>query len=338
MKKILYITSQDSDYLQDMMYQGFVQSLGHERIICWPWKWAFQLPRKPYPRNLGLPKNSWMALVPNALSYLRWNFSHSWSDISMVILAATKPDAFENYLEIQKSIPRDVPVVFFDGGDRPEIAGDLDRLKSPELFQKCEETRPFDFIFKREMLIGREYPSHVFPLPFPVPSLKIPQFHFSESDRKYDVTFWAVESDPVRTMALRLIEDRFDCRENGTTRNQVFKKYKRKGLFYLEELARSKVILNFRGVGWDTLRYWEAFGLGRFLISQEPQIQIPNNFKHQEEIIFCKDDGSDLVDLCEYYLKDESRREEIAKKGALKARQFHSEFARVKFVLEKMKV
>ena len=63
---------------------------------------------------------------------------------------------------------------------------------------------------------------------------------------------------------MELIQDRFDCRANGTTRNQVFKKYKRKGDFYLEELKRARITLNFRGVGWDTLRYWEVPALSGF--------------------------------------------------------------------------
>ncbi len=326
---VLYICSQESDYLQDTVYAGLVGLLGVKQVIDWPWNRNFHWPRKKYPRNLG---------------YRGLNFQHmsqllpgigkiSWSEIKLVIVAATKPDCFEKYLQLQSEIPSSVPVVFLDGGDLPEIGGDLHRLKRPELFEAAEKKRPFDFVFKREMLENKTYPKNTAPLPFAIPYDLMPKLP-TTPDFRYDVSFWAVESDPIRTKALSILENEFDCRENGTTRNQVFKKYKRKGLFYLEELARCKIILNFRGVGWDTLRYWEVFGLSRFMISQRPQILIPDNFEHGKEIIFCKDDLSDLKDLCSYYLGNETERETIAKAGAKKAREKHSDLARAKFVLE----
>lgn len=330
MKKILFIASAESDYLQDLSYRGLVELFGVDQVIDLPWNINFHWPKKEYPRNLG---------------YKGINFKHfvshfrdiSWQDISLVIVAAAKPDCLQKYLSLQKKIPSSVPVVFLDGGDFAEIGGDLYRLKQPQLFQEAQEQRPFDFIFKREMLTDRDYPSHVAPLVFAVPSLKISPPNYLDKDMKYQVSFWAVESDPVRSLALGLIENKFDCRENGTTKNQVFKKYKRKGLFYLQELARCKIILNFRGVGWDTLRYWEVFALSRFMISQKPKIQIPHNFENQKEIIFCKDDCSDLVELCDFYLQNEAAREQIARAGYEKARRFHTELARARYIQDTLK-
>ncbi len=330
MLKALYICSRESDYLQDLIYSGLCEILGAQRVIDWPWNRNFHWPRKKYPRNLG---------------YRHFNFTHfdklvlgadriPWNEVGVVFVAATKPDCFESYLSLQSKIPSGVPVVFLDGGDFPEIGGDLHRLKRPELLQEVEKKRPFDFVFKREMLEDKSYPTNTAPLPFAIP------FHLMappDEGGKYDVSFWAVESDPVRTQALELIEDKFDCRENGTTRNQVFKKYKRKGFYYLQELARCKVVLNFRGVGWDTLRYWEVFGLHGFLISQRPKIVIPDNFEHGKEIIFCKDDLSDLVDLCQYYLDHPRERIQIAKMGSIKAQRKHSTQARAQFVLDTLK-
>ena len=119
--------------------------------------------------------------------------------------------------------------------------------------------------------------------------------------------------------------------------NQQFKKYARKGKFYLEELKRCKVVLNFRGVGWDTLRYWEVFGLSTFLISQKPNIVIPDEFIAGKELIYCKDDLSDLIELCEYYLKDTAAREKIAKAGFLKAKESHSTEARCNYLLRTLR-
>ncbi len=332
-RSILYICSQESDYLQDLTYAGLCEILGASKVIDWPWNRNFHLPRKKYPRNLGF---AGLNLHHLGTSFLKVG-ALPWKEIGCVMVAATKPDCFQSYLELLPQIPSHVPVVFLDGGDFPEIGGDLHRLKRPDLLAEAAKKRPFDFVFKREMLVDKQYPANTAPLPFSIPYRLMPTVSSGAEHLKYDVSFWAVESDPIRTRALELIEDRFDCRENGTTRNQVFKKYKRKGLFYLQELARCKVILNFRGVGWDTLRYWEVFGLNRFMISQRPQILIPDNFEHGKEIIFCKDDLSDLVDLCQYYLTHEAEREAIAKAGAKKAREKHSDQARAEYILQTLK-
>jgi spore maturation protein CgeB len=114
------------------------------------------------------------------------------------------------------------------------------------------------------------------------------------------------------------------------------KKYKRKGLFYLQELARCKIGLNFRGAGWDTLRYWEIPALGGFMISQRPQIMIENNYIDGEEIVFCKDDLSDLIELCEYYLEHEDERKRIANNSKKKTEAYHTDTQRALYIKQKI--
>jgi spore maturation protein CgeB len=116
----------------------------------------------------------------------------------------------------------------------------------------------------------------------------------------------------------------------------VFRKYARKGEKYLQELQRCKIVLNFRGVGWDTLRYWETPAVGRFMISQKPGIVIPDNFVDGTEIIFCKDDLSDLIELCEYYLQRDVERESIADNARKAARERHSDVSRAQYFLQKI--
>ena len=135
---------------------------------------------------------------------------------------------------------------------------------------------------------------------------------------KYDVSFWAVESHEIRVNALNLLQDKFDCKANGTVRNQKFSRYKRKGDEYLRELARCKIVLNFRGGGWDTMRYWETPAIGRFMISQKPKFVIPNNFRDGKEIAFCKD----------------AKREEIAKNALEYTKKFHTDEKRVEYIFD----
>lgn len=322
MKRILFINSPDTDYLQDLTYIGLCKILGAENIIDAPLHKAYHFPRKVYPRNIGYrSKNFIYRMFSNTKKY------------DAVIVAACSPKCFLNYLEILPTLSSDVPVIFLDGGDWPTIGGDLERLgKRGDLFTEAVKKRPFDLIFKREYLEQESYPSNVHPLPFSIDFDIYPK----KKSKKYDVSFWAVESDPIRTKALELLEDQFDCRENGTTRNQIFKKYKRKGRFYLQELSACKVVLNFRGAGWDTLRYWETPAMETFMISQKPQIVIPDNFKHGEHVVYCKDDLSDLIELCEFYIKNDELREKTATAGYKWAKEKHSDIARAQYILDQI--
>lgn len=320
--KILYINRPNFDYLQDFVYTGLVKLLGAENIIEAPWNVRFHLNHRPYPKNLGLSRGNFIASLKAQLRK---------DEYDAVVVASCHPETIGHYESMMEGIPPDVPRVFIDGGDWPEIAGDLDRIGGREGYDRVFARRPFDAIFKREYLLDKRYPGNVHPLPLCFNYDHLPPL---DGRFKYDVAFWAVESDPIRTRALGLLEEKFDCAQNGTVKNQVMKRYKRKGAFYLQELARCKIGLNFRGAGWDTLRFWELAGLGRFMISQKPQILIENDFTHEKNIVYCKDDLSDLIDLCEYYLQHEREREEIAKNAMAHIKAHHTDVSRAQKVLQ----
>ncbi len=317
--KILFIGSRKYDYLQDLTYSGLTKVLGPRNVIELKWNPRYHLPYKTYPKNIPTSRKG----ILNSLLTNKRNYD-------MVLVAAAKPDCFQAYLSIVTDIPAGIPVVFIDGGDREEFAGDLDRLGHPDLFKRVCSLRPFDTIFKREYLKNNTYPDNVYPLPFSVNYDRIPD---TDVQKKYQVAFWAVEGHPIRTRVLEMLEDQFDCRENGTVRNQDFNKYKRKGKYYLHELAACMISLSFRGGGWDTLRYWEIPAVGSFMISQPMNIVIPNDFQADREAVFCKEDASDLPDLCSYYLEHPEKREKIARQGATHAREYHSDKARARYIL-----
>jgi len=323
--KILFVNTRESDGVQDLMYSGLAKVLGPKNVIDYPWNPYFHFGRRKYPANLGYTSGS---LLPSVAARLKSK------TFSFVIVGAAKPACFQTYLSLVGSIPSSVPVVFLDGGDLGQLGGDMIRLNAEGLYHESIERRPFDAVFKREYPSDRELGKRVWPLQFSFNFDRLPRQLPSET--KYDVAFWAVESNPVRTEVLKLIENRFDCRENGTHRNQVARRYVRKGVHYLRELAACKVVLNFPGVGWDTQRYWEVPALGRFMISMRPRILIPDNFLDQEHVVFCNDDLSDLIELCEYYLRNPVERERIASNAREFARRRHSNVARDSYMLEKL--
>lgn len=325
--KVLFINSNKPDYLQDLTYKGLVKVLGLSNVVDYPWNIHFHIKRQVYPMNLGY--------VPGSVKSIFKTIALSPNKFDLVIVASAKPGCFKTYLQIIKKISSSTPVIFLDGGDFSDVGGDLIRLGGYDLFKNALAIRSFDKIFKREYVTNIQYPDNVYPFPF---SFDFDRFDFSNIrlQLKYDVSFWAVESDPIRTKALEILEDKFDCKLNGTIRSQSFKKYQRKGEAYLNELKACKIILNFKGTGWDTMRYWESTGIGRFMISQRPKIVIPDNFRDGKEIVFCKDDLSDLIDLCKYYLQNEEERETIAMNALEMAKARHSYIHRAEYLLEKV--
>jgi len=319
--KILYINSHSADYVQDLTYSGLVKVFGLKNIIDYKWNRKYHVPYKKYPKNLGYVAGS---LLPS-LTRLSVN------QFDIVLVGSAKVDCFESYLEFMDRIPVNVPVVFVDGGDQPVIGRDLTIYGRPELYEEAIAKRPFDLVFKREMLVDQDYGKNVFPLPM---SFNMDRAINIPKEKKYQVSFWAVESHPIRVQALDLLSGKFDCQDNGTERNQKFSRYKRKGEFYLQELARCKIVLNFRGGGWDTMRYWEVPAVGSFMISQRPQFVIPNNFEHEKHVVFCQDDLSDLIERCEYYLKNDANREQIATNGKNHLLQHHTDVKRAEYIIK----
>jgi hypothetical protein len=323
--RFLFVNTLEPDGIQDLMYSGLAKIVTPANIIEFPWNPWYHINKRKYPSNLGYVKHSIISSMIAKLKSRQFDF---------VIVAASKPKCFENYLKIIESIPSTIPLVYLDGGDFSMPEGDLKRMGREDLYYEVINKRPFDAIFKREYLEEDSLGQNVWPLQFSFNRDRIPED--LPNEKKYNVAFWAVESNPIRTKALELLENKFDCRENGTVRNQVFKKYRRKGDFYLREVASCKIVINCPGVGWDTQRYWEIPSIGRFMISVRPPLKIPNNFRDKEHIVFCKDDLSDLVELCEYYLLHEDEREKIAMNAKEFSLKYHTNISRTEYLIEKI--
>lgn len=322
--RVLYINSPECDYMQDLLYSGLVKVCGAQNVYDYPFNRRYHYVKRKYPRNLGFNFNFYFLARP---------FRPFKIDcFDLVIVGSCKHLAMQAYVDLLPQIPSSVPVVLIEGGDHPDIGGDLVHNKSQWTVERVEKMRPFDLIFKREFFLHKNYCDKIIPLPFCANMDRIPSV--SQVTKKYDVSFWAVESHPIRTQALSLLQDRFDCRENGTVLNQRFHYYKRKGNFYLEELHRCKIVLNLRGNGWDTMRYWEVPAMKTLMVTQKPGIYIPNDFVTGKHVIHCQENLSDLIELCQYYLDNEQQREKIAVAGYQHLLDFHTDIVRAQTVIE----
>lgn len=312
------------DYLQDAVYSGLVRILGRGNIRSYRWSKWHHLPIYKHPKNIGydhfeLPRR---AIKKSGLS----QFTH-------IIIGSCKAATFQDFLEVQRYLRRDAKIVFLDGGDDSDIGGDLKREGADQLFLDSISSRPFDFIFKREMLLCKNYPPNTLPLNFAVDFGKL---EVKALPKRFDVVFWAVESHPIRKQVLQALDGEFDCRANGSVPNQTFRNYRRRGTDYIRGIMESRITLNYRGAGWDTLRYWEVTSLGQFLISQRPEIQILNNFEHEKSIVFVGADPEEMLDRCMYYLRNNLDATRIGQCAAEHSRKYHTLEARAKFILEKI--
>lgn len=321
--KVLFIGSKSYDYMQDIVYSGLVKLLGFKNVIEYNWNIKYHLAYKKYPKNLGYFSNS-------IISSIHINKSN----YDLVILAATKPDSFKSYIQIAPKITANIPVVWIDGGDRPDIGGDLKRLGAPLLLSKAQTIRDFDIIFKREMKLNKVYDNNVLPLTFGFNLSCLP--YKLPNKKKYNVAFWAGESHPTRSKAFDMLKHQFDCDKNGTTKGVDLENFSRKGSFYLEELAACKIHLSLRGGGFDTLRYWEIPAVGSMLLSEPADIRIENNFSDGLNAIFCDPTVDDLLDLCKYYLKENSKREKIAINGKRHLLEFHTDVHRANHIFKQL--
>jgi len=323
--KILFINSKSFDYLQDLTYSGLIKYLGPNNIIDYKTNFKYHLPIKKYPKNLGFTRFS----IPLHLSI-------DFGSFDAVILGSAKQDALEILSKILPKISN-VPLIFIDGGDREEIGGDFERLGAKKEYLNFINKRPFDIILKREYIPDLHDQIHqAYPLPFSFPH-NITINKKVENEKKYQVSFWAQQKPAIREKALQLLKGQFDCDQNGTSLGQNFKKYKRKGSFYLEELSKCKVAINLRGGGWDTMRYWELPAAGTLMISQQPKILIPNNFENGKHVIFCNDSLDDLLDKINFYLNNIALREEITNQAKLHLLKYHLNSCRAEYIVNIIK-
>ena len=334
---ILFVCSAEYDYLQDLTYAGLCDILGKDKVWDIPLHWQYHSPRKSfwnrkaeYPRNLGYVPSERICSVtsPSEVQEALKN-----NEFKLVILASAKPDALETFKELFDLIQ--CPWIMVDGGDWWDIGGDFRRLggqESFDLFQDLSRRKKPSLIFKRELPLGIK-DDLIFPLQFSVHASKVPVYD-PETPKKYQVLFWAVESSQVRKDVFKSLEGRYDCDSNGSLPGQKARRYRFKGEKYFKALSQAKIILSFRGEGFDTLRYWEAPASGSLLLSEPPTIRIPDNFAPGKQAVFCKGDRSNLLPLIDHFLANEKERVEIAREGQKHLLQYHTHLKRAEYLLE----
>jgi hypothetical protein len=113
-------------------------------------------------------------------------------------------------------------------------------------------------------------------------------------------------STVLRQKAVTLLSEDRDLRYKG---GHDFVRYSR----YLREVARSKIGIDLPGNGDFCFRLIDYLSIGICVIGPKPRTEFPVPLRDGEQIVYCKDDLTDLVPLCHRYLADDQECNRIAR-------------------------
>lgn len=81
---------------------------------------------------------------------------------------------------------------------------------------------------------------------------------------------------------------------------------------FLREIAQSKICIDMPGLGDFCFRLINYLAIGTCVIAYPHHTQLNFPLIDRKNIVYMKEDFSDLVELCEYYLENDNEREVIA--------------------------
>jgi hypothetical protein len=143
----------------------------------------------------------------------------------------------------------------------------------------------------------------------------------AKTDRKYKL-----EPSLLKRFMVKI------CDPSYVTEEQI--RMRLESLDYYRLLSRSKIAVSVRGGGFDTYRYWEIVACKALLVSERPDIVIPNNYEHRRHAVFCKPDLSDLGALIRYYAAHEDERRSIVEEGYAHLLKYHTCERRAEYFLD----
>ena len=110
----------------------------------------------------------------------------------------------------------------------------------------------------------------------------------------------------VRRKAVEMLQQQTDFHYSGGLRKVRYSSS-------LLEAARSKVCIDLPGNGDFYFRLVDYFAVGACVISRRHRTRMPVELENLRHIVYAKDDLSDLIPLCKYYLENDDKREEIGR-------------------------
>jgi hypothetical protein len=83
-------------------------------------------------------------------------------------------------------------------------------------------------------------------------------------------------------------------------------------LEFLQEVSRSKVCIDMPGLGDFCFRLINYLAIGSCIVAYPQRTALHVPLVDRKHIVYCREDLSDLVDLCAYFVENDAERESIA--------------------------
>lgn len=290
--RLLYLAGRDPDYLQDALYHGLVTLLGPENVIEHPENDRYHGSVPADPRVPMLSFDFPRVARPELRELVRSS--------DAIVIASLRDSVIDDVRRVVELRPT-VPTAFVDGEDDPYVRGissHVDvyfkretlrrairlraRMPARRLFHRRRYPAWWNDPLRREVAVATSGSRKVVPLPFGI----IETGFVPTVEKDVDVTFLAGPTSPERAQvadALRELE-----REGVVVRSasDLSPASVASWSDYIGLLSRSRIGVSVRGLGYDTYRYWEIPYAGAVLLSETPQIVIPNNFAAGREAFF----------------------------------------------------
>ncbi|HCQ31618.1 TPA: hypothetical protein DIU27_04540 [Candidatus Collierbacteria bacterium] len=312
--KILFCTFHFPDYGLDTLYSALYEHLGAENIFEYPEKGILHGEKHNryvnYPNFFQLEKTRTDAekfemLKRDEFDYLLVGcraFAH------YTYHRNRNRHYDDDFYALLKEKSLIVPTILVDQGDDPGINHDLIKELHAKLYFKRE--------FKKENALDRM----IIPFNFSYPEVP----HDIHSNYILDV-FWAGKVNPSREPYVLAAEELLNTKFYNRYRQSAYRK----------TLAEYKIGLNLKGLGDDTVRYYEIPAYGALLFSQKLSIVIENDFKDGETAIFF--DGIDeMKEKLLFCLHHERYVDKIRLAGYRWFTKYHSNKVRATQFMEKI--
>ena len=263
---------------------------------------------------------------------LFFNFERSHlrkSNPDLMIIAAqlhpgdhAKHEQWKGFVRSQVKAYGPKQIAFIDGSDESEYS-------YPDLYGRDVH------FFKRE--ISKDHPDFFSPVNFA--PIEEPLKFIPFSERIYDVSYIVTLSHPFRVRMRDIV------RETANKLGLTVYVYGDQALLpreeYMRVLSQSKCFVSVRGYGKDCYRYWEIPMRGSVLISENLDLDIPNDFGPSQCFKFDTTDLTKAAINFENVMKtvkemDDSALQEMAIRGMLHVNNYHTPKKRAEQILNKI--
>src|SRR2546425_5399772 len=354
--RILFLTDQHLDYVADTLYIGLSRVLGNEQVVDYPYKEAFHDPeRRP-----------WYLVQRPGRRFSREEILDRLRDryFDLACVSSFRHECLEECAELYARMPLP-PLVFVDGRDDAKIRRPVVERYPIRVYFKREyvwkmegrlrDVSSFLWTFPGDrQLLGR-----TFPLPMSLVIDALPAF--GQVKRDIDVSFRGRASHPRRIKAVEILSEMSGVRFSGgvyaapddrkyklkagaieriwskisddSLASEVDQRERKVPEGYYREITSSRIAVAIRGGGWMSPRYFEIVAMGAMLLSDKPEVLIPDDFVDRRHAVHCKPDLSDLEDLVRHYLREEAEREAIVNDGYAHLLKYHTCERRAEYFL-----